>query len=277
MCLSVFERQKSVWVQEDLYVLVYMYQRKVSFVMISLVEVCLCVYLCAGVCEHILVLWKCVSAASQTQRGQRLVWAVQGRCHPLTHLTMQLYYRQENKNESTHKHAGKLCIYMQTSLCRFILFLNSGIHDPRPVQNNTAPFIWLFPQLLFLFSLQVFSYFFALYSCLHALSYVPYLSIFLISSTSGSSEVIQLMNTVQSRGSTNLSMRLVIRHVVLSSATHLPHLLPFSIHPPTPSLFPLLHQLPPPHPVIKNRQSDIQEEKEKPLSLFVAALIYFVH
>lgn len=70
----------------------------------------------------------------------------------------------------------------------------------------------------------------------------------------------------------------VIRHVFRSlSATHLPHLLPSSIHPPTPSLFPPLHRLPPPHPVIKKRQSDIQEETEKILSLFVAALIYFVH
>lgn len=92
-------------------------------------------------------------------------------------------------------------------------------------------------------------------------------------SNSFNSTIIQLINTMQN---TNLCLPLVIKYVALSlSATHLSHPLP-SIHP-LPLFLPSLHQLPPPRQVIKKRPSDIQEEKEKTLSLFVAALIYFVH
>ncbi len=99
----------------------------------------------------------------------------------------------------------------------------------------------------------------------------------MIYSSFGTRQVVQLSTTIQVCDIKNLSMHRVIRHVTPLSATHFPHLLPCSNQPPTPSLFPHLHQLPPPHPVIKKRQSDIQEETEKTLSLFVAALIYFVH
>lgn len=130
-----------------------------------------------------------------------------------------------------HKQAGKVCTYMQTSLCLFIPFLSSGIHDPRPFQNNTD----LTCALFLTSSSTSFSHFPSSVVLLHIIIFMSSLSfscvfpIFFISSSSLSCEVVQLITMVQSC-------------VVLAlSATHLPHLLPSSVHPPTPSLFPPLH------------------------------------
>lgn len=145
--------------------------------------------------------------------------------------------------------------------------------DPfRIIVLQTCALFWLLPQLLYLSSIFM----------VHTIIFL--ISLFFLLQLSYQFPLSRLdlgvLTTVQSRNSSNLSTPLVIRRIGItlsSSATHLPHLLPSSVHPPTPSLFPPEHRLPPPHPVIKNRQSDIQEEKEKTLSLFVAALIYFVH
>lgn len=90
-------------------------------------------------------------------------------------------------------------------------------------------------------------------------------------SNSVNSKIIQLIKPIQN---TNLSMPLVIKYVALFICH--PPSLPPPLHPLAPSHFTSLAPTATPSPSHKE-QTDIQEEKEKTLSLFVAALIYFVH
>lgn len=147
LCVYVFKRQESVWVKEDL--------------------------LCVSSLRPTVEVWW---AASQSRQGQGPVWGskVTATLSPVSQRS-SITGRRAKMRSNIHKQAGKVCTYMQTSLCLFIPFLSSGIHDPRPFQNNTdltCALFWLLPQLLFLISLQVLSYFISLFSCLHSLSHV---------------------------------------------------------------------------------------------------------
>lgn len=62
--------------------------------------------------------------------------------HPSHHAALLQTRGQELGPTFTNKLAKYA--YMQTSLCLFILFLNSTKHDPRPFQNNSDPTLALF-------------------------------------------------------------------------------------------------------------------------------------
>lgn len=76
-------------------------------VMISLVDTLLeCVYvpLCRCVFVNVFSQTYCTSVmrCQSKSKGSGASMAVQGRCHPLSRLTTDLYYRQEGKNKDEH-------------------------------------------------------------------------------------------------------------------------------------------------------------------------------
>lgn len=176
---------------------------------------------CAGVCDifsktH----YRCLMSY-QSNRSRGSAWVSEDAFALSLVSPSRFITGKRAKRANVHKQGAKVCIYMLTSLFQFILFLSFGVHDPRPFQNNTELTSTLFSTFLSTLSL------FPSNVCLCSLHEF----LLLISSSSASFKVVQLINIIQTCDSTNLSMPFIISHVVLPLP--LLHLLLSSIHPPT--------------------------------------------
>lgn len=156
------------------------------------------------------------------QKGSKVSVRVQGCCHPLTDLCMQLCNRQEGKNESQNK----LARYEYTCKQAWIFSLSVLTRDfMASYWFNLCPFLVTFPSTYFSAFLQVFCNFYfhastRSFSCVSSISLISRLVLWLY-------EVVRFIATVQS---SNLSVpSLISRAVLSSSATHLHHHLPFAL------------------------------------------------
>lgn len=144
-----------------------------------------CVYIC--VCEHVL--------SNIQQRSAELPVKAERSKEPASgsKVTADLspvssQSSVTGRRDEIHKQAGKVCIYMQTSLCQCILPLTSGIHDLRPFQNNSAqnlcPFLTSPPTSLPPFPFKHLHTWCHYFRDLTPLPLVTFLSISLVSSRS---------------------------------------------------------------------------------------------